>query len=305
MTKARFDEIYVAPDPRPYYRELSELDYQVPEHGCRVFRMLADTIRENNGRDVVRVVDLCCSYGINAGLMKHDVLYADIVDHYGAEASGSLNRDEMLARDREFFGRHPSRDDVEVVGIDASEPAIRYATEAGLLDRGIALDLETETLSQTSSDVLSATDLVTVTGGIGYVTDTTVGKVLDAADEEPWLAALCLRWVDFEPIAIVAAEHGLVTERLPDVTFPQRRFADADEEEFVLRELARLGIDPDGKESDGYHHTDLFVARPAADVDAHPLEELFATSDFPTWDSVDDQWSSGGVETRSPKVAGV
>ena len=45
---------------------------------------------------------------------------------------------------------------------------------------------------------------MTVTGGIGYITERTVGRVLDAAHDTPWVAALCRRWVDFDPIAQVA-----------------------------------------------------------------------------------------------------
>jgi hypothetical protein len=40
--KANFDDIYVAPDPRLYYRSLGELDYVVPHHGQKVFQQVLE-----------------------------------------------------------------------------------------------------------------------------------------------------------------------------------------------------------------------------------------------------------------------
>ncbi len=173
MTKASFDNIYVAPDPRAYYQTLGDLDYQVPEHGSAVFRTLAEAIAEaRDGDEAVRMVDLCCSYGINGALMKHRIDYSDVVDHYAA-ADPAFDRAGMLAFDREWFGDYGTYDDIEVVGIDTSEPAIRYSTDAGFLDAGIAADLESEALSESARAELRSVDLVTVTGGIGYITETT------------------------------------------------------------------------------------------------------------------------------------
>jgi hypothetical protein len=274
MAKANFDHIYTAPDPRPYFQTLGALDYQIPSHGAAVFGAVAEQVAEVRDQDTVHIADLCCSYGINAAVMKHEATYAEVVEHYTTEDCQGLDRHELLQRDREFFGDRQAGQALEVVGIDVSAEAIEYAVEAGFLDGGAAEDLETRDPSPELVDLLESTDLVTVTGGIGYITERTVERVLDAAPTTPWMAALCLRWVDFDDVAAAGRARDMVVHRLEDVTFPQRRFADAHEQEHVLKELSRRGVDATGREEEGYHHAELFVLHPADEALTVPLHEL-------------------------------
>jgi hypothetical protein len=64
------------------------------------------------------------------------------------------------------------------------------------------------------------------TGCVGYVTDATYGKLLDAMDRTPWIVSFVLRMFPFEPLAETFAKRGLVTEKLHGATFVQRRFRD-------------------------------------------------------------------------------
>lgn len=276
MAKANFDHIYTADDPRPYFETLGDLDYQIPAHGAAVFSAIAGQIGEVRDIETVRVTDLCCSYGINAALMKYEPTFAEVTDHYTAAECQALERDELLDRDRAFFSAPADGQALEVIGIDASAEAIAYAIEAGLLDDGAAEDLETRDPSPALSELLEPTDLVTITGGIGYITERTVGRVLDATPTAPWLAALCLRWVDFSGIAEAGRARDMVVHRVEGVTYPQRRFIDTEEQTFVISELDRRGIDATGYEADGYHHAELFVLRPPTEELPHPLAELAA-----------------------------
>lgn len=274
MAKANFDHIYTAPDPRPYFETLGALDYQIPVHGAAVFAAVAEQVAKARDQEVVRIADLCCSYGINAAVMKHDTTFEEIADHYTTEECMGLDREDMLARDRDFFGDRRDREDLEIVGIDASSEAIDYALGAGFLDGGSAENLETQEPSGHLVDLLESTDLVTVSGGIGYITERTVRRVLDAAATAPWMAALCLRWIDFGPIAEAGQARDMVVHRLESTTFRQRRFADDHEQQHVLKELDRIGVDATGREADGFHHAELFVLHPAGDELTAPLDEL-------------------------------
>lgn len=278
MAKANFDHIYTADDPRPYFETLGELDYQIPAHGAGVFSAIAGQIAEARDIDTVTVTDLCCSYGINAALMKYDPSYAEVVNHYTADECQTLERDELLARDRSFFSTPTAGQPLEVIGIDASAEAIAYAIEAGLLDDGAAEDLETRDPSPELAEILESTDLVTITGGIGYITERTVGRVLDATPTTPWLAALCLRWVDFDAIAEAGRARDMVVHRLEGVTYPQRRFMDSAEQSFVMSELDRRGIDTADHEADGYHHAELFVLQPSKEALTRPLHDLVSAT---------------------------
>ena len=93
-------------------------------------------------------------------------------------------------------------------------------------------------------------------------------------DSTPWVAAFVLRMFSYDRIAQTLAQHGLVTEQLTGVTFPQRRFASAAEREVALREVSGRGLDPAGLEDTGRYHADFYLSRPAADVAQQPLVEL-------------------------------
>ena len=270
--KADFDEIYTQPDPRAYYRTLGELDYEIPTHGSRVFEILLTDLRERS--DQPTVLDLCCSYGVNAALLNHEVTLDELAARY--REVGDVDRDELIEHDRSWFGDRRRDDAVDVIGLDASEPAIAYAVDSGLLAAGLASDLESEGLDDDDAELIGGADLITVTGGIGYIGGRTFERVLDAVDDPPWVAALSLRWVDFDPIEEALDACGLVTERVDGFVVPQRRFADDAEAAFVMEQLQVADVEPTAIESEGSHAAELYVARPAASVTGTPLDELLA-----------------------------
>ncbi|MGK2948943.1 MAG: hypothetical protein ACSLFP_10235 [Acidimicrobiales bacterium] len=302
MGKANFDHIYTAADPRPYFQTLGALDYQIPAHGAAVFGALAEQLGEVREVARVRIADLCCSYGINGAVLRHDASFEEIVEHYaeGPAAEPPVDPEEQRAIDRAYFAARRDDEAPEVIGIDASIPAIDYALDVGFLDGGAAEDLEVSDPSSHLVELLEPTDLVTVTGGIGYITERTVGRVLDAATETPWVAALCLRWVDFDAIAEMGIQRGMTVHHLPEVTFPQRRFSDVEEAEFVLKELDRLGIDSEGAEEEGYHHAELYLLQPPGEELPVALPDLVPapSAELPLLDTV----SGDVIRARPPQT---
>jgi SAM-dependent methyltransferase len=273
-SKANFDSVYDRADPRAYYRELRELDYEVPHHGQQVFRRVLDRLAI---RDAT-VVDLCCSYGINAALLKHDLELSDLYERYCGEETSRLTRDELVAADRVFYAERRRSDSPAVIGIDVAARAVAYAVDVRLLDHGAAEDLERRDPSPELARAVADVDLITVTGGIGYITERTLERVIDRSDPSrpPWVAALCLRTISYAPIAAALARRGLVTEELEGRTFPQRRFADAAERDYALRSLEARGLDPQGKEGAGAYHAAVYLSRPAGDVSEQPIETVLA-----------------------------
>src|SRR5262245_46520331 len=135
--KADFNRIYAEPDPRAYIRTLRALDYAAPEHGCEAFGVVLDELRRTGDSPVV--LDLCCSYGINAALLNHDVTLTQLEEHYSQARDMTLP--ELTERDRDWFAARRRADAVDVIGLDASEPAVDYAVNVGLLRDGIVADL--------------------------------------------------------------------------------------------------------------------------------------------------------------------
>ena len=274
--KARFDHIYNQPDPRPYFQTLEEFGYEIPGHGQAMFTLLVAKLREQRGRKDLTVLDLCCSYGVNAALLNHELTLDALYQRYRSPVLAALSSQELAAADAEFYPQWRRESPLQVVGIDTAEQAVGYAARAGLLVEASHENLESKDPSERLSRRLRDVGLITVTGGIGYISERTFESVLSVTGGTPWVAAFALRWVSFDPIAAVLDQHGLVTEKLTTKTFVQRRFTGEAERTYVLEELTRLGIDPTGKEEGGHYHADFYLSRPAADVRSLPLEDLGA-----------------------------
>lgn len=287
--KADFGHIYDCEDPREYFNTLGGMGYRAPHHGQRIFARL---LRERYGIDLlgerpangktngnggshgpVRIADLCCSYGINGALLKYDTTLEELYERYGSEELAKLSSEEMAAADREFYASRLREDRPYTIGVDTAANAVSYARRSGALDFGAAENLESEEPGEELRTELAGLDLLTVTGGIGYIGERSFERVLDAVEgPAPWVAAVALRWVDYSDISETLARYGLKTRRLESQTFEQRRFADRDEKEYVCRELEKMDIDTTGKECEGSYHAYFYLSTP--EEESIDVEEL-------------------------------
>ena len=273
--KAKMDHIYNQPDPRAYFRELKSLGYSIPDEAKPVFKRLIGQLRRRL-TDTVHILDLGCSYGVNAALFKHDLAMPDLYEHWGQERLKDANPQEVAEIDQRYFAALDEPEDVEVIGLDQAENAVFFAEEIGLLDEALAINLETDPLPKSSEEELAAVDLVTSTGCVGYVTEKSFDRLLPAVmrGRPPWLANFVLRMFPFDGIERTLREHGYVTEKLENHTFVQRRFASEEEQEQVLGHLRDQGIDPTGKESEGYLLAEFYLSRPAAEGNGATVDQL-------------------------------
>ncbi|MFE0257720.1 hypothetical protein [Streptomyces sp. NPDC059010] len=271
-----FDHIYDQPDPRAYFRALGPLDYQTPHHGQNIFRRAltacGQTVRT---AEPATVLDICCSYGINAALINHEVTLDDLYAHYTSPQATELTTAELIEWDRSYYAARRRHDVARVIGLDPAANAVSYARAVGLLDEGFAENLETELPSPHLLRATQHTRLITITGGTTFLSPRTFQRLLAGGVRAPvWVAALVLRTTPYTSIAACLASHGLATEKAGAITFPQRRFTDADEQQYAIQAVTAGGEDPHGKETDGYFHTMLHLSRPAEDVRAFPLTDL-------------------------------
>jgi hypothetical protein len=223
-------------------------------------------------------VDVCCSYGINAALLKYETTLDGLYARYGSEELAGLSSKELAEADAAFYGERVREAAPEVVGVDVVPNAISYGVRSGVLDAGFAENLEENEPTEGLRRAVCGADFLTVTGGVGYVSERTFGRLLSCMTEgpqgrNPWVAVFVLRWVSYEEVSNVLSEYGLVTEKLSGHTFTQRRFADDAEREYVLEKLAKMGVDAAGKEEEGWHHTDLYLSRSVREAEI-PLETL-------------------------------
>jgi SAM-dependent methyltransferase len=270
--KVTLDHIYNQPDPRAYFRELRKLDYCVPQQAKPYFAKLIEEYRDARQVAVPKVLDIGCSYGINAALLKYDVtmdaLYARYCDEHLGTGAGADQRAEeapeaLLARDRRLARAHRPVRPVSVTGLDTSGSALSYALEAGFLDDVVQADLERTDPSDRQQKQFAGTDLVISTGCIGYVTERTLTRIVRSmGGHRPWMAHFVLRMFPFDPVERALAELGYRTARVEGV-FKQRRFASEQEQAQMLETMRQAGVDPEGMEAEGWLYAQLYVSRPA------------------------------------------
>lgn len=273
--KANLSHIYNQPDPRAYFRELRKLGYAIPGAAKPIFLKLIARLRRRRDQPVT-VLDIGCSYGVNAAILKHDLSMPDLYDHWGQRSLDNASSEEVMEHDEQYFAKLEEAEDIEVIGLDQAGNAVQFAEEVGLLDDGLAIDLERQALPATARERLSEVDLMVSTGCVGYVTERSFDRLLpeDPSDSQPWIANFVLRMFPFEPIQQTLSERGYQTEKLRGQTFIQRSFVSAEEQKHVVDQLLAEGIDPSGKEAEGHLHAEFFLSRPRKDAAETPIESL-------------------------------
>jgi SAM-dependent methyltransferase len=275
--KANWDHIYDQSDPRAYFRELKKLNYAIPGAAKPIFQKLI-THLQGQQDDPVHVLDLGCSYGVNAALLKHDLSMSELYEYWGQGALVEATAGEVIAHGRDYFYSLDTQEDISVMGLDQAESAIAFGEKIGLLDDGLAVNLESESLPEVAAENLARVDLVTSTGCVGYMTEKSFESLLPAVTQGglPWIGNFVLRMFPFETIEETLNDWGYVTEKFEGRTFDQRRFASTDEQGEVLEQLREQGIDPTGKETEGHLLAEFFLSRPVNEVAGAPLGQLLA-----------------------------
>jgi hypothetical protein len=267
--KANFDDAYTAPTPHAYVASMAKNGYEIGEQARPYCAAAAELLREHNGNAwPVQMLDLGCSYGIGSAFVKYGCSFDEIVAFFASRAPQEYH----AAREAMRMWLHvtPPVCDVRTVGLDSSEPAIRFAVDTGLLDGGIARDFERPDIAPTKKDIawFRSCNLLISTGAIGYVTERTFDVVLRhlgrdyPSDFGPFAVVTILRMFDFSPIEAVFEKHGLAFGAVSGARLPQRWFADGNERRQVLSILHDRGIDTREWEDNGKHYADLFIAAP-------------------------------------------
>jgi Choline/Carnitine o-acyltransferase len=316
--KVSFDHIYAQPDPLAYFSTLREVDYRIPELAKPYFMKLIEEYRESSGIHTPNVLDIGCSYGVNAALVNCDATMDELYERYCDHGAHTRTRDGLLVSDRDLVRSRSGLRHARFVGLDSSHAALAYALAAGFIDSAVHANLEKRDPTEREHDQLAGTDLVISTGCLGYVTDKTLARVIGAQGERrPWMAHFVLRMFPFEPIAKTLTALGYETVRL-DPLFRQRRFASAEEQSLVLDTLKKVGVDPRGLETDGWLYAQLHVSRPRdtssravidlASNGQHQNEHRRVENPTPSRSEMnvnsDTEWSTRtfGNEDRLPRV---
>lgn len=260
--KISLDHIYTQPDPRPYFSTMRTLDYQIPGLAKPYFMKLIKNLRESQGIRTPKVLDVGCSYGINAALLRCDATMGELYEHYCGVGPDTRTRSTLLASDRDLVHSRNGLGPTRFVGLDSSRRALSYALSAEFIDSAVCANLEMRDTTEKEREQFAGTDLVISTGCIGYVGERTISQIINAQGErKPWMAHFVLRMFSFEPVAESLAGSGYETIHI-DRVFRQRRFASPEEQALVFDTMSAAGVDPQGLEADGWLYAQLYVSRP-------------------------------------------
>jgi hypothetical protein len=265
--KACFDDVYTAPTPHAYIAMMAKNGYEIGEQARPYCIAAAELLKEHTANAwPVQMLDVGCSYGMGSAFVKYGCSFDEMVAFF----STRVPQEYYAACEtvRAWLNVTPTPYDVRCVGLDSSEPAIRFAEKAGMLDGGIARNFENPDITPNEEEVswLRSCNLLISTGAIGYVTDRTMAHVVRHAgkahpgDFGPLAVLTILRMFDGSPIKDVFEQHGYRFGKVPGIMLPQRRFADEDERRGVLKTLHEKGIDTGPWEDSGRLFAELFIA---------------------------------------------
>lgn len=298
--KSDFDSIYNRDDPRAYFRTLAPLKYSAPAHGTPIFRNCADQIADLREKPQIDVLDLCCGYGINGALLKHDIDLKDIYSRYASKDSAALSPADLVEADKQFFAEvEAERGPIdEIIGIDVAENAVRYAKAVGFIDEGAAINLEEKDLPAPIAAQAEHCDLVTVTGGMGYISSETFEKVLDCTetDELPWVVSFPLCSVPIDEFVETFEQYDLTVETWDDFTFPQRLYSSETERTRMEAAITAAGHVAPEEFDENFVPSRLLMARPDDEARKVPMADLIP------WDSAPrPKGSNARAQPHSPE----
>ncbi len=272
--KINLGEIYDQPDPRAYYQTLVNLDYQIPSVAAPVIRKVIDARRHARQHQKATLLDVGCSYGVNSAILRHRIALTDLFRLYSRAVTKSLSRSDLVARDQKLFSEMRADKNLTTIGLDVAGEAVSYAEEVGIIDTGLATNLETRRPTVNEEEILAPVDIIISTGAIGYVGTPTFSRILDCARTAPWFALFALRMFPVDEIAAMLKTRGYSVYRLLGRTFLQRRFAGKDEAREVLGRLETLAIDPTDYEAEGWYHAEFYFAWQADEEGSLPIPGL-------------------------------
>lgn len=267
QSKASFDDIYTSPTPHAYIQMMAKYGYEIGEQARPYCIAAAELLLEQNGDSrPVHMLDVGCSYGMGSAFVKYGCSFDEMVGFFSTRAPE--NPEAACKATRSWLDVTPAPYDVRCVGLDSSQPAIRFAMSAGMLDYGIARDFENPNVRPNAEETfwLRRCNLLICTGAIGYVTDRTITQVLehlgkDCSDEYGPVAVLTsLRMFNTTPIANAFERHGLKFEKVSGIMLPQRRFTNQTEENGILKILHDKNIDTSDWEDRGKLFAELYIA---------------------------------------------
>lgn len=261
LPKHDFAPTYNRRWPHRYFRAHLDLDYMIPDRAKPIFEATIARLKAVRNKTQIKIIDIGCSYGINAALLRSrlglDDLYAAYTGPSGALTTREPDEHWM------FFNRLGMRRDLSIIGVDPSVRAVRYGVDTALLAGGVARNLETEQLRDEDQALIEGADLIISTGCVGYATAETFQRVYEATRlSHPWVAAFAMHPYRYDDIASALGAFGLQTWELPHLRQRQRRFSTPGERTAILSAMRRLGMEDQLERTTSFIYASFHLSTP-------------------------------------------
>ncbi|NES82388.1 MAG: hypothetical protein F6K10_13825 [Moorea sp. SIO2B7] len=276
--KSKFDDIYNLDDPVSYYESLClQTKYELPELAKSYFATIIDAYLKYQPVSALKILDLGCSYGINAAVLKFNRTITELYQHYTSPSRLELTK--TLRRDLDYHWLHQSSFDkrLQFLGLDISEAAIDYSVECKLLEAGICADLENQPLPREHYSTLRDLNLLISTGCVGYITEVTFDKILAAIGnpDKLWSGIFVLRVFDFSKFNRVFDKYNLVPLKT-GVKIKQRKFSSVSEKKHMIELIEQQGLSAELENNSDYLLAELFLIVPRDLLETTELETLLS-----------------------------
>ena len=229
MRKLSFAELYCSTHPLPYLTEMRRLHYDLPT-ACSSYidaaiKDFLSTKKKENALVTCAVLDIGCSYGLNAARFLH----GENVEGWYARLSSlreAISLDTAATCDRFFFSRNQDPQQTFFDGLDTSVNALNYAKNVGLLRRTYNCNLENPL--ENVPDDFPHYDIWIATGCVGYISEQSFRKLLEV-QRPTAIVFSCLRAVDSSKILLCFQEFGYRVDVVNGLPVSQRIFDDGEE----------------------------------------------------------------------------
>jgi hypothetical protein len=276
--KTDFNDLYDRPAPIDYYLKLSPFSYVLADGAADLCQAVYGVLTAHRGLADASVLDLGCSYGVNAAIQKFGVSSSLLQSRYASLRAQGLRDEEVAVADRLFFAGRPQDDRLTFRGFDLAGAAVDYSVRAGLQAYGSSTNLQETPPSPEDAQAIAASDVVICTGTIGYIGRPTFEHVLAHAVKRPWFVLFVVSLFAGDDVEATLGAHGYVSERLDGLLIPQRMFASDAEAANVRETVTARGAPLGALERLGWYEARALVARPAEEA----VEPLGETIDLQT-----------------------
>ncbi|MEM7171790.1 MAG: hypothetical protein AAF530_16585 [Pseudomonadota bacterium] len=265
-----FAQVYNLSDPRPYFRGVSSVDYQMPAVACDFLLKMAGHLRTAKGKEVLTVLDFAGGYGINGALLTHHISLAEFFAWYD---STPADDSDVQAADRAYFSaRRRERPDLEVLGLDIAECAMAYAARLKFYGNTFVENLVEQPPSPRLTAAMERVDVIMETGALGLTLPMALQRLIEVSgNAAPWVLMTSRPDLDDGPLIKVLSQLDYVVETCTAEPVAYRKFASAGERAEVRAKTAALGGNPAVALKNDYFWVDLLLARPAHVATCWPL----------------------------------